>query len=159
VEQIEPYVRAELEKAEIWDPAYESTKHQWFLDTIELIRSRFHITTDFPTRGRAYFSDDFPIEDRALKKNIVKHPQLKEWLPMMADRLEGLKEFTAPEAENIIRDMAETLDIKPGVLINGIRTVVTGQLAGPGLFDILITIGQRRVVDRLRNAPALFDNP
>ena len=62
-------------------------------------------------------------------------------------------------SSDLIRDMAETLDIKPGVLINGIRTVVTGQLAGPGLFDILITIGQHRVVDRLRKAPALFDNP
>ncbi|MFO7554852.1 MAG: glutamate--tRNA ligase [Desulfobacterales bacterium] len=159
VEQIEPYVRAELEKAEIWDPAYENTRRQWFLDTIELIRSRFHITTDFATRGRAYFSDDFPIEDSALKKNIIKHPQLKKWLPELADRLAGLKNFTSSEAENAIRDMAETLDIKPGILINGIRTVVTGQLAGPGLFDILITIGQRHVVDRLRKAPALFDNP
>jgi len=45
------------------------------------------------------------------------------------------------------------------VLINGIRTAVTGQLAGPGIFDILITIGQRRVVARLRNAPALFNQP
>lgn len=157
VEQIEPYVRGELEKAEIWDPVYENTRRQWFLDTIELIRSRFHITTDFATRGRAYFSDDFPIEDSALKKNIIKHPQLKKWLPELADRLAGLKNFTSSEAENAIRDMAETLDIKPGILINGIRTVVTGQLAGPGLFDILITIGQRRVVDRLRKAPALFD--
>jgi len=157
VEQIEPYVRAELEKAEIWDPAYENTRRQWFLDTIELIRSRFHITTDFATRGRAYFSDNFPIEDSALKKNIVKHPQLKKWLPELADRLAGLKNFTSSEAENAIRDMAETLDIKPGILINGIRTVVTGQLAGPGLFDILITIGQRRVVDRLRKAPKLFE--
>ncbi|MDH4205764.1 MAG: glutamate--tRNA ligase, partial [Desulfobacteraceae bacterium] len=139
--------------------AYESTKRRWFLDTIELIRSRFHVTTDFATRGRAYFSDDFSIEDRALKKNIVKHPQLKQWLPMLADRLENLKNFTASEAENVIREMAEALDIKPGVLINGIRTVATGQLAGPGLFDILITIGKRRVVERLRNAPALFDKP
>jgi len=157
VEEIEPYVRAELEKSGIWDPAYESTKRQWFLDTIELIRSRFHVITDFATRGRAYFSDNFSIEDSALKKNIAKHPQLKKWLPMLADRLEGIKNFTASEAEVVIREMAETLDIKPGVLINGIRTVVTGQLAGPGLFDILITIGHRRVVDRLRKTPALFD--
>ena len=76
---------------------------------------------------------------------------------MLADRLEGLKNFTAHEAENVIREMAESLDIKPGVLINGIRTVATGQLAGPGLFDILITIGQHRVADRLRNTPALFE--
>jgi glutamyl-tRNA synthetase len=156
VEDIEPYVRAELEKAGIWDPEYENAKRRWFLETLELIRSRFHVTTDFVHRGRAYFSDDFPIEPRALKKNISKHPQLEKWLPMLADRLERLEHFTAPEAESIIREMAETLEVKPGVLINGIRTVVTGQLAGPGLFDVLITIGQRRVVERLRRSPALF---
>jgi glutamyl-tRNA synthetase len=121
-----------------------------------LTRSRFHLTTDFATRGRAYFADDFEVEDRALKKNIVKYPQLEEWLPMLADRLEETAEFTAPEAEKVIREMAQTFDVKPGVLINGIRTAVTGQLAGPGIFDILITIGQRRVADRLRNAAARF---
>jgi len=157
VDQIEPYVRAELEKAGIWDPAFENTRRKWFLDTIELIRTRFHVTTDFSTRGRAYFSDDFPIEESALKKNIGKHPQLEKWLPELADRLEGIKNFTATEAENVIRDMAETLSIKPGILINGIRTAVTGQLAGPGLFDILIIIGRRRVVERLRNASKLFE--
>lgn len=156
VEEIEPYVRAELEKAGIWDPEYENAKRPWFLETLELIRSRFHVTTDFVERGRAYFSDDFPIESRALKKNISKHPQLENWLPMVADRLEKLEGFTTAEAENVIREMAETLEIKPGVLINGIRTVVTGQLAGPGLFDVLMTIGQRRVVERLRRSPALF---
>ena len=156
VEEIEPYVRAELEKAGIWDPEYENAKRQWFLETLELIRSRFHVTTDFVDRGRAYFSDDFPIEDRALKKNISKHPQLKKWLPMLADRLEELERFTTEETESVIREMAETLGIKPGVLINGIRTVVTGQLAGPGLFDVLINIGQHRVVERLRRSPALF---
>ncbi len=156
VEEIEPYVRAELEKAGIWDPEYENAKRQWFLETLKLIRSRFHVTTDFGDRGRAYFSDDFPIEARALKKNISKHPQLKKWLPMLADRLEGLENFSTAETESVIREMAETLEIKPGVLINGIRTVVTGQLAGPGMFDVLITIGQRRVVERLRKSPALF---
>jgi len=156
VEEIEPYVRAELEKAGIWDPEYENAKHRWFLETLELIRSRFHVTTDFGDRGRAYFSDDFPIEARALKKNISKHPELKNWLPMLADRLEGLERFTTAETESVIREMAETLKINPGVLINGIRTAVTGQLAGPGMFDVLITIGQRRVVERLRRSPALF---
>jgi len=159
VDQIVPYVRTELEKAGIWDPEYDAGKRPWFLDTTELIRSRFHLTTDFATRGRAYFSDDFAVEDRALKKNIVKHPQLEQWLPMLANRLEEIAEFTASETEEVIREMAQTLDVKPGVLINGIRTAVTGQLAGPGIFDILIAIGQRRVVDRLRNAPALFNQP
>jgi glutamyl-tRNA synthetase len=157
VEEIEPYVRAEMEKAGIWDPEYENTKHSWFLDTIELIRGRFHVTTDFVSRGRAYFSDDFSIEPRALKKNILKHPELKKWLPMLADRLQASESFSVTETENVIREMAAEFEIKPGVLINGIRTLVTGQLAGPGMFDVLIAIGQHRVVKRLRRTPALFD--
>ena len=157
VEEIEPYVREELKKAGIWDPEYDNGKRQWFIETVELIRSRFHFTTDFATRGRAYFSDDYSVEPKALKKNIQKHPELKKWLPMLADRLFALKAFTVTETEAVIRDMAAEFDIKPGVLINGVRAVVTGQLAGPGLFDVLVAVGQRRVVERLRRSVALFD--
>ncbi|MCD4805119.1 MAG: glutamate--tRNA ligase, partial [Desulfobacterales bacterium] len=52
---------------------------------------------------------------------------------------------------------AEELDIKAGVLINGMRAAVTGQTVGPGLFDILIAIRQKRVVERLRKAVSLFE--
>ncbi len=157
VGEIEPYVRAELEKEGIWDPEYEGDKRQWFLDTVELIRSRFHVTTDFGTRGRAYFSEDYSIEPKALKKNILKHEKLKEWFPVMADRLHAIKKFTLEETENTIRVMAEELGVKVGILTNGIRAVVTGQLAGPGLFDVLVAVGQNRVVERLRKAVELFE--
>jgi len=157
IEEIEPYVRAELEKEGIWDPEYEGGKRQWFLDTIELIRSRFHVTTDFVTRGRAYFSEDYSIEPKALKKNILKHERLKEWFPVMADRLQAIKKFTVVETENTIRAMAEELGIKVGILTNGIRAVVTGQLAGPGLFDVLVAVGKHRVVERLQKAVELFE--
>jgi glutamyl-tRNA synthetase len=157
VEEIVPYVKAELEKTGIWDPEFESGKRDWFLATVDLIRSRYHVTTEFATLGRAYFSDDYLIEEKALKKNILKHDGLKDWFPNLADRLESVKTFSVEEAEKVIRDMAEELDIKAGVLINGIRAAVTGQTVGPGLFDILIAIGQKRVVERLRKAMSLFE--
>ncbi len=34
--------------------------------------------------------------------------------------------------------------------------MITGQLAGPGMFEVLEVIGQERVVARLRAAPRLF---
>jgi glutamyl-tRNA synthetase len=157
VEEIVPYVKAELEKTGIWDPEFESGKRDWFLATVDLIRSRYHVTTEFATLGRAYFSDDYLIEEKALKKNILKHDGLKDWFPILADRLESVKTFSVEEAEKVIRDMAEELDIKAGVLINGIRAAVTGQTVGPGLFDILIAIGQKRVVERLRKAVSLYE--
>jgi glutamyl-tRNA synthetase len=156
VEEIEPYVRAELEKAGIWDPDFQETKRDWFLRTVDLIRSRYHVTTDFVTSGRAYFSDDYPADPKALKKNILKHEGLKEWFVVLADRLQAIERFTAEEAEEVIREMAQEFGIKAGILINGIRTAVTGQGKGPGLFDVLVAVGQTRVVQRLHKAVTFF---
>ncbi|MEE9401938.1 MAG: glutamate--tRNA ligase, partial [Desulfobacteria bacterium] len=157
VEEIEPYVRAELEKAGMWDPDFEGIKRDWFLRTVDLIRSRYHVTSDFATLGRAYFSDDYPIDPKALKKNVLKHEGLKEWFPILADRLQAIETFTIEETEHVIREMAEELEIKAGILINGIRTAVTGLAKGPGLFDVLIAVGQQRVVERLHKAVTFFE--
>ncbi|MGD9041711.1 MAG: glutamate--tRNA ligase, partial [Desulfobacteraceae bacterium] len=115
VEEIEPYVRMELEKQRLWDPEYEEIKRQWFLETIDLIRTRFNLTTDFVTLGRAYFSEDYVIDSKALKKNILKHYALKEWFSLLAERLEALEAFTLEETESVIRGMAEELKIKAGI--------------------------------------------
>lgn len=159
VEEIEPYVKAELKKEGIWDPEYQGRKREWFLNTVDLIRTRFSITTDFVTLGRAYFSDDYPMDPKALKKNVLKYEGLKEWFPILADRLEALGTFTAEETERVIRETAEELEIKAGIMINGIRTAVTGQAVGPGLFDVLVAMGRRRVTERLRMAVTLFKHP
>lgn len=156
LEEIRPFVKAEMEKAGIWDKEFEGAKKEWFFQTVDLIRSRFHITTDFVTLGRAYFSDDYEIDEKALNKNVLKHDKLKEWLPLLAERLEALPEFSVEDTENVIRNMAEELEIKPGILINGIRTMVTGQAVGPGLFDLLMAIGKERVVSRLKKTGNYF---
>jgi glutamyl-tRNA synthetase len=56
----------------------------------------------------------------------------------------------------VIRDMAEKEGVKAGILINGIRTAVTGQAVGPGIFELLKALGRDSVVKRLRKAVDLF---
>ncbi|MHC4791723.1 MAG: glutamate--tRNA ligase, partial [Planctomycetota bacterium] len=159
VEEIAPYVTVELKKAGLWDPAFEKKRRVWFLNTIDLIRSRFNRTTDFVTLGRAYFSEELSIDPKTLKKNILDHPELKEWLPLLADRINSLDAYTAETLEQIIRDMMKELNIKPGTLVNGIRTVLTGQSVGPEFLDLLLTIGKQTVVRRLRDVASYFCHP
>ncbi|MFP3870172.1 MAG: glutamate--tRNA ligase [Syntrophobacteria bacterium] len=156
LEHLLPYVQAELEAQGLWDPAYAAEKRQWFAATVDLIRSRYHTTRDFAQLGRPYFADDFPMDEKVLRKNILKHENLKQWLPLMADRLAALEEFTQEAIEETIRGLAGELDINAGLLINGARAAVTGQAAGPGLFEVLEAIGKERVVRRLRVVPRLF---
>ena len=158
IEEIAVMVKPFLEEEGLWDVAYEADKKEWFLTTLDLIRDRFHTLTDFAALGRAYFSDEFPVEAKPLKKNVLKHEGLKEWLPMLADRYEALDDFNLETSEQTARDIATELDIKPGIIMNGMRTVVTGQLAGPSMFDILVAIGQERVIKRLRDVAKLYES-
>ncbi|RUM36325.1 MAG: glutamate--tRNA ligase [Desulfobulbus sp.] len=158
ITELAQLVKKELEAEGLWDEAYEGEKQDWFLVTIDLIRDRFHTLKDFTTAGRAYFSDDYEIMAKPLKKNILKHPELKTWLPILAERFSKLSPFTEEEVERVSREMAAELDIKPGILINGMRTVLTGQLAGPSMFTVLVALGRETVVRRLRNIDRFYTN-
>jgi glutamyl-tRNA synthetase len=156
IEEIGELVHHELEKEGLWDTTYEGNKKQWYLKTVDLIRDRFHTLNDFTTLGRAYFADDYSVDEKPLQKNIIKFPDLKIWLPRLADRYEHLESFTAESAEQLARELADEVGVKPGVIINGMRTVITGQLAGPSMFDVLTSIGRERVVQRLRQIDRLY---
>ncbi|HXF42226.1 MAG TPA: glutamate--tRNA ligase, partial [Pyrinomonadaceae bacterium] len=169
LDELLPLVREELKAAKLWREEYEDSSDseingrvvqiasseigdaKWFRRTIDLIRQRFFTLKDFSEQGRAYFSEDFDFDPAALKKNLEKYPQLREWLPELADRLEErfsasegntasgdvqaasngqeLKEiqpFTEANIEPIIKAFAEEKGTKPGVILNGARTALTG---------------------------------
>ncbi len=151
-------VKKELIAENLWDKTYDDDKRDWYLATLDLIRDRFHTLKDFTSAGRAYFSDDYEIQAKPLKKNILKHPDLKTWLPMLGKRLAKLTDFNEEEVERVSRELAAELEIKPGILINGMRTVLTGQLAGPSMFAILPVLGKDKVVARLGNIDHLYND-
>ncbi len=156
IEELAPYVEEQLRSEGIWDQEYGKGRREWFFETVDLIRSRFHTLRDFVTAGRAYFDDRFEFDPKALKKNILKHPDLAEWLPELGEKMVGLDRWDLETTEEVVRAFAEELDVKAGIIINGIRTAVTGQLKGPGLFDCLVAIGRQRVVQRLKRVPELY---
>jgi len=158
VGELAPMVKEELLAEGLWDEAYDNGKKEWFEKTLEMIRERFHTLKDFANEGRAYFSDDFQIDEKALNKNLLKHPELKELLPELANRFEALPELTAKAAERVAREFAEEKELKVGIPINASRAVITGQIKGPSMFELYELFGKDKVVARLRNAPKYFEN-
>ena len=151
VEELFPMVKAELRANKLWREEYDDDERAWFLKTLDLIRQRYHTLKDFSGQGRAYFSDDFDFDESAVKKNLLKDPRLKELLPVLADRLEVVDPFTAESAEAALRQVADESEVKAGLLINGSRTMLTGQAVGPSMFEVFDILGQKRSVERLRS--------
>ncbi len=157
VDDLLPLVKAELRANKLWREEYDEDDRDWFVNAVELIRQRFHTLKDFSAQGRAYFSDDFDFDAAAVNKNLRKEPKLKELLPGLADRLEKLEPFNHDAAEAALRSFAEESGVKAGLLINGSRTMLTGQAVGPSMFEVFAILGQKRSVERLRSGVPWFD--
>lgn len=152
LDELTPYVRAELKSSGLWQDSYDGDKKEWFRSVVDLIRTRLHTIKDFSTLGLPYFADDFPFADAAVQKNLKKDPNTRASISEMADIFEKLPAFDLESTEQAARELSEKLGIKAGLIINAVRTAVTGQAAGPGLFELLVAIGRERVVARIRKA-------
>jgi glutamyl-tRNA synthetase len=63
----------------------------------------------------------------------------------------------AATAETTLRRFADEAGVKSGLLINGSRTMLTGQAVGPSMFEVFEILGQKRSVERLRSGVPWFD--
>lgn len=153
LDELIPMVSEELKKASMWRGEYEAGEREWLRQTVDMLRARYRTIPDFSELGRPYFSDQFDYEPAAVKKNL-KDERLKELLPGLADKLDRVEEFTHDNVEAALRAYSDEQDVKAGLLINASRTALTGQTVGPGMFDIFVTLGRSRSVERLRRAAA-----
>jgi glutamyl-tRNA synthetase len=157
IDQLIPMVRTELRASKLWREEYDDDDRDWLVKALDLIRQRFFTLKDFSEQGRAYFSDDFDFDEAAVNKNLKKDPRLRELLPGLADSLEQVDPFNAETAEAALRKFADEQGVKAGLLINGSRTMLTGQAVGPSMFEVFEILGQKRSVERLRSGVPWFD--
>lgn len=151
--------------------------YDWFVRTIDAIRSRFFTLKDFSSQGRAYFSEDFDFDPAAVAKNLTNFPELREWMPELADRFEkefgdemqkpareqGLKAqlsertFSEANIETVVKAFTEEKGTKLGVIMNGARTLLTGVAVGPSMLTVFEVVGLERTITRLRSKLAWND--
>ena len=75
----------------------------------------------------------------------------------MADQLEQVGSFIAPNVEAALRETADKLGVKAGLFINAARTMLTGQAVGPSMFEVFEILGRERSITRLRSGVPWFD--
>ncbi|HSK64998.1 MAG TPA: glutamate--tRNA ligase [Pyrinomonadaceae bacterium] len=151
INELLPMVKAELRANKLWREEYDDDDREWFVKTLDLIRQRYFTLKDFSGQGRAYFSDDFDFDEAAVNKNLRKEPRLRELLNGLADKLETVAPFNVETSEAALRAFAEEAGVKAGLLINGARTMLTGQAVGPSMFEIFDVLGREAAVERLRS--------
>ena len=151
LDELLPMVKAELRANKLWREEYDDEDREWLRKTVDLIRQRYFTLKDFSSQGRAYFSDDFDFDEAAVNKSLRNEPRLRELLNGLAGKLETVEPFNTETSQAALRAFAEEAGVKAGLLINGSRTMLTGQSVGPSMFEIFDVLGRDASVQRLRS--------
>ncbi|HUV13755.1 MAG TPA: glutamate--tRNA ligase [Acidobacteriota bacterium] len=150
-ETLEAAVLEQLQKSRLWRSELEEDARPWFLSVIDLLKTRVQNIPDFTAYGRAFFTDDFPYDEAALAKYLKpeQRPILKRALSELRARYEQLPDFTLEATEEVLREIATQNELKAGQFIGAVRVACTGRAQAPGIFDVLVALGQTNVLARL----------
>jgi glutamyl-tRNA synthetase len=151
VEEVLPFVEAELKQAGLWQDAWGNSEHTWFARTIDLIRPRTRLLGDFSTWARAFFTDDFAYDQEACDK-FWKDEKIGAFLTKLADAVSALPDWNHDACDAALRSVAAAEGVKAGVLINATRVAIVGRAVAPPLFDTMVALSKDRVIARLHRA-------
>jgi len=151
-EQLIPLVKPVLEAEGLWSDDLAGEGAGWFAGLLTMLAERSRRLPDFAAQARPYLSEEFEYDDKAWKKHL-KHEGLAGHLTVWADEVEARASdaFSPEETEQLLRAVAERLEIKAAWLIHATRVAVLGQAVSPGIFDVLEKIGKKRAIQRLRS--------
>lgn len=153
-DNLEPYVRSELNKAGLWNEEWAREGREWFLGVVDLLKSRVESLSDFSGFGEAFFTDSFEYEEAARDRYLKTEKdgdlmKLVFALKELRVAYANVPGFDLESTEETLRRIADRHEIKTGALIGAVRVATTGKAKAPGIFDVLVTLGRARSVERL----------
>jgi glutamyl-tRNA synthetase len=126
------------------------TRWQYLRQVINLLKERVRRVTDFVTVGGYFFRFDGEYDPQAAAQHF--NSESADLMELLAERFAALPEFGHDAIEAALSAVAEEKGVKKGKLIHPARLAVSGTSVGPGLYDMLATLSQPIVVERLKKA-------
>ena len=144
-----------LRESGLWSDDLLSERRDWLNAVIELLKPRVKRLDQFVHEARPFLAPDVTYEPEAVAKHL-SNGAVKVPLQSLAAELERQADFSPAALEATLRSIADTHQLKAGLLIHATRVAVTGRSASPGLFEVLQLIGREKVTTRLRHAVTLM---
>jgi len=125
-------------------------KDQYLLNVITAMRERASFGKDFVEKCPYFYQAPSEYDPDVVKKRWK--PESSQQLRVLADKVTALSSPKKEDFEAALHQAAEEFNVKPSDLIHPLRLAVSGMGAGPGLYDILVILGNDEVIRRINAA-------
>jgi glutamyl-tRNA synthetase len=126
----------------------------WLAALLPIIKVRARTLDELGDQARPFACDALHFDPQAVEKHWLKDPdvavhRLERTLDAFADA-----PWTHEGLEERLRSLAEEMGTGAGKLIHPLRVALTGNMASPGIFDVLVLLGRARSEQRIRDGVA-----
>ncbi|MFZ0455955.1 MAG: glutamate--tRNA ligase [Ignavibacteriaceae bacterium] len=146
-------------KEELADSKYKDAGFgdAYLIKIIESMKERVSFIKDFIEKCPYFFEAPEQFDESAIKKRWKKDTPAQ--LTRLMEKFNNLENPSKEDYENILKKTAEDLEIGNGKLIHPLRLAVSGVGSGPGVFDIVDTIGKEETIRRIEYALNVISIP
>ena len=100
--------------------------------------------------GARFLTDERPLAMEPAAEQLLT-PEARGLLAATHDGLAALSEWSAAEAEAVVRRVAEEAGVKLGAVAQPLRAALTGRKTSPGIFDVLAALGREESLGRIED--------
>ncbi|MDQ6888542.1 MAG: glutamate--tRNA ligase [Gemmatimonadota bacterium] len=150
--ELEPLVTPELLSAGMTTGAELASRHDWYLDLLDLLKVRARTVHDIVRQAAPYFRDRIEYDVEAASKQWKDRRATTELLSAIEARLSTVDPWRADALEEALRALAEARGVPGGKLFQPLRLALTGMTVSPGIFEVLVAMGRARTLARLEQA-------
>jgi len=136
-----------IENEENLSPA----KNEYIKEVLKLMQGRIKNFSQFIDYADYFFVDKINIEPQAFG-SVLNKEGVPGILQALEEKLSAIKCWDEESIENAVRKVASYLQIKGGQIIHPTRVALSGKKVGPGLFELMVVLGQDKTVKRLKKA-------
>ncbi|HUI91873.1 MAG TPA: glutamate--tRNA ligase [Chitinivibrionales bacterium] len=131
-------------------PADKPATDPYLLSVINLLKVRSKRLTELVDNSTYFFKDPETYEEKAAKKYFT--PQSAAVLTSLVDKLVPAEPFSKDALDALYHKFAADSGTQIGELVHPSRLAISGASFGPGLFEMMETLGKDVVLRRMKRA-------
>ncbi len=134
--------------------ADDNFDRNFLLSVLKLFRERATTLQELAQAMEPFLAKEV-VYDPAAKEKFLSQDLTREF-SLLRQRFGDLADFAAPRIEEVFRAAAAELGVTTKHLIHPLRVALSGKTVGPGMFELIETLGKDRTLERIRRAMEVF---
>ncbi len=123
---------------------------------IETLQPRSKTLLDMAQAAQFYYKHEVEFDEKAVAKFLK--PEIIDVLQKSAQGIKTLNTYTQQTLEDLFKEIMEDTGLGFGKIAQPLRVAITGTTVSPGMFEMLLALGQEKTIERIEAAIKLIQD-